>query len=614
MMERMKWAACLVLVLAVAAHGAPRIGAFPGAEGPGSDATGGRGGDVYHVTSLADDPDTPGTLRHGVRTVPPEGRTIVFDVGGIIRLQPPGRRGWLDVAASNLTIAGQTAPPPGITIIGQTAKLTGRNVILRNLRFRPGKDQARPGVATNDGISNYLRDSIIDHVSVSWADDEAISTTDAAANCTVQYCLMGEGLNYKGHAYGSLISSEVPDAKVSYHHNLYAHLRSRLPRLGTERGTGVILNFSNNIIYNWSGNAGYSANDVDSGKPLPSRSNFLGNYYIAGPSNRDGDRTFHGANVQTQLYQRGNLRDMNRNGAFDGVDPGWDLFSGTWTRAEKPFEVESGHVQPADQALEQVLRHAGATWWQRDEVDQRIVQSVREQAGRIINEIDDVGGWPKHRPTSRPADFDTDGDGMPDEWEKEHGLDPTRPDHNGDFDGDGYTNLEEYLNDIAAFPAPKALRFTAASGRYEDAVNWELRWTPSRHDTVLIDEAVATVNSPGQHAGTLRVGDRGTLVLAGGWLRVQSDLILDGGTVVVRIAPASRPTMITVGGQLKLGGVLRVELADGFRPAAGERIEIISAAKITSRFAAVLGPYGMEQDGGKVVLVARPAESPAADP
>ncbi|MCS7033133.1 MAG: pectate lyase, partial [Phycisphaerae bacterium] len=417
-----------------------RIRAFPGAVGPGSFATGGRGGDVYHVTSLEDDADTPGTLRHALKTVPPQGRTIVFDIAGVIRLQPPGRAGWLVSDASNVTIAGQTAPYPGITIVGQTTKLTGRNVILRHLKFRPGPDQLRPRQATNDGISSYLKDSIIDHCSVSWADDEAISVTDDANNTTVQYCILAEGLNYKGHSFGCLISSDHDDARVSYHHNLLAHNRSRLPRLGSEKGTGVILDFSNNVIYDWSGRAGYSANDVDTRQPQPSRTNFLGNYYIAGPSNRPGDVAFHGANPQTRIFQRGNLLDLNNNGRFDGVDAGWDMFHGSFSRAESPFDVESGELSTAEEALEDVLQHAGAFWWERDPVDARIVQQVRRQEGRIINDVSDVGGWPVFEPVRREAGFDTDADGMPDAWERAHGCDPALPDHNGDRDGDGYTN------------------------------------------------------------------------------------------------------------------------------------------------------------------------------
>jgi pectate lyase len=431
-----------------------QLPAFPGAQGPGSTATGGRGGDVYHVTSLEDDVNKPGTFRHGLKTAPTTGRIIVFDVAGVIKLQPPGRPGWLAVDQSNLTIAGQTAPSPGITITGQTTKWTGRNVIIRNLKFRPGKDQLRPGVATNDGVSCYLKDSIIDHCSATWADDEQISCTDDVNNTTVQYCLMAEGLNYKNHSFGSLISSDHNDAKISFHHNLYAHNRSRLPRLGSEKGTGVVLNFSNNVIYDWSGNAGYSANDMNSRKALPNRTNFIGNYYITGPSNKAGDSAFDGANVETEIYQQGNRIDRNSNGALDGQDVGWDLFTGTITRRDKPFDIDAGTVTSAEAALEHVLKHAGAFWWDRDVIDARIVDQVRKQRGKIISEVDEVGGWPTVEPVRRPEGFDTDSDGMPDEWERRRGLNPNVANDKGDDDNDGYTNIEEYINELSAFPLP----------------------------------------------------------------------------------------------------------------------------------------------------------------
>jgi len=430
-----------------------KLPAFPGASGPGMYATGGRGGEVYHVTTT-DDGDRPGTLRFGLKNVPPQGRTIVFDVAGVIRLQPPGRQGWLGSDQSNLTIAGQTAPWPGITIIGQTTKLTGSNVILRHLKFRPGLDQKLPKQATNDGLTIYLKNSIVDHVSATWADDEAISVTDDAKEVTVQYSIMAEGLNYKGHSYGCLISSDHDDAQVSYHHNLFAHNKSRLPRLGSEKGTGVILNFSNNVIYDWQGKAGYSANDMNSRKPLPNRTNFIGNYYVYGPSNKPGDAAFDGANAETVIYQRGNLLDTNRNRKFDGNDVGWRLFEGTISKAEAPFDVPAGQVEPAGDALARVLERSGAFWWQRDAIDERIVEQVRSQTGRMIADLEEVGGFPSIEPITRPADFDTDQDGMADEWERARGLNVGTADHNGDDDGDGYTNLEEYLSELARDETP----------------------------------------------------------------------------------------------------------------------------------------------------------------
>ncbi|TDB80906.1 hypothetical protein E1091_19115, partial [Micromonospora fluostatini] len=190
---------------------AATVAAFPGAMGPAMYATGGRGGDVYHVTNLTDNASNPqpGSLRYGINTTPSSGRTIVFDVAGTIKLSPPGRQGWLSFGASNLTIAGQTAPSPGVTIMGQATKVTGKNVVIRHLKFRPGQDQANPGSATNDGIWITGDNIIVDHASVSWHDDEGISASDGAGQVSVQYSIVSEGLNYAAHSIGALVGSDV---------------------------------------------------------------------------------------------------------------------------------------------------------------------------------------------------------------------------------------------------------------------------------------------------------------------------------------------------------------------------------------------------------------------
>lgn len=536
------------------------IPAFPGAEGPGSNATGGRFGDVYHVTNLLDDANgtIPGSLRYGLKTAPPEGRIIVFDVGGVIQLAAgPGTTTWLRSEAPNITIAGQTAPGPGITIVGAGTKFSGNNWIVRHITIRPGQHQLNPGTYTNDGISVYLQNSIIDHVTVSWYDDEGISATDAVKNTTIQYSIIAEGLNYNSHAYGALISSENDDALISYHHNLFVHNRSRMPRLGSEKGTGAITNWSNNVIYNWTGNAGYSV------AAQPSRTNFLANYYIAGPNTSTSNRVFSGGGLDTQIYYAGNMVDMNKNGQIDGVPFNFSgsQFTGTITHAAAPFPVESGYVQSAAEALEQVLNYAGARWWNRDPNDARVIADVRNGTGQFINYVTDVPnlpafsqypypydskGLPAYEPVYRPADWDTDQDGMPDFWERAHGLDPYNPDYAGDFDNDGYTNLEEYLNELAAFPAPKPLVFQATvNNRYAVQNNWELRWQPSRFDEAQINSGAVVVDAVGQHAGTLKlaanIGDEAELLVTAGWLQVHKRLL---------VGAAGNGRLLQTGGQV----------------------------------------------------------------
>ena len=189
----------IVLAAASAATSAvarAAIPAFPGAEGPGATAIGGRGGDVYHVTNLDFDLNgtTPGSLKYGIVNAPAAGRTIVFDVGGTIYRGGGGSQWWFRSGKSNITIAGQTAPG-GITIAGTGSKFTGDNVILRNMTFRPNKDPVNPSSFTYDAVSTQLTNSIIDHVSATWFTDEGISQTDAGFSTTVQYNLIAEGLN-----------------------------------------------------------------------------------------------------------------------------------------------------------------------------------------------------------------------------------------------------------------------------------------------------------------------------------------------------------------------------------------------------------------------------------
>lgn len=560
--------------------------AFPGAEGPGSDASGGRGGDVYHVTTLLDDSRTdgygntlspPGSLRHALNTAPASGRTIVFDVAGTIRLTSSvaadaSSTRWLRSGASNITIAGQTAPYPGITIVNQTTKLSGNNIILRNLAFRPGPDPKNPGVASNDGLSLQTKNSIIDHVSCGFMDDEGLSPTDAAMNTTVQYSIIAEGLNYMladgtRHAFGTLLSSEVADAPLSLHHNLYSDMSTRNPRIGND-GNGVVLggpnegsinSICNNVVYNWSGRASY-----DAGSTRPARANFLNNCFIAGPSTGSADTVYFGSGTNVRIYHSGNVVDMNKNAVFDVVPFNFTgaQFSGSIAEMAEAFAIESGYLQPASEAYTTVLNYAGTFWWNRTPIEARIIDEVRSNSGGIIKSAAEVAtisgyaypatsggptftepgtngatvaifdGLPFFPQGERPAGFDTDSDGMPNSWEIARGLNPELPDNNGDYDQDGYTNLEEYINEVAAFPAPKALSFNPSGGRYALCSNWDLNWQPSHLDTVIVKSGTVIVDAVDQHAGILTVGGAEglpvELQLSGGWLDVAHSVTVGG--------------------------------------------------------------------------------------
>jgi pectate lyase len=609
-------------LIAASAQRALAVPAFPGAEGPGATASGGRVGDVYHVTSLLDDHDgtIPGTLRFGLVTAPSAGRTIVFDIGGTIHLVADVHNSthtWLRTSNSNITIAGQTAPGNGITIVGQGAKFTGSNMILRNVKLRPGQDQTRPGILTNDGLSNYLQNSMVDHVSISWADDEGLSSTDFVNNTTVQYSIIGEGLNYtlddgSRHAFGALISSQNNDAPISYHHNLFIHLTTRDPRLGSEAGTGAITNFSNNVIYNWSGRAGYSI----VGKP--SRTDYLGNYYIAGANTGAGDRVFYSPDTNTRIYHNNTNRvDMSKNGVLDGGTFSFSgpQFEGTFQNETQPFAVAGAFLQTAADAVPTVLSYAGADWWNRDPVDTRLINNAQTFSGSIINFVNDApkdpnysydaNGFPIYPVVQRPADFDADQDGMADAWEATVGLNPAVPDNAGDFDSDGYTNLEEYLNELGAFPAPKPLAWSGADSRYALSSNWDLQWQPSRFDSVMINAGTATVDAFGQAAGNLTVATGATLNITAGRLDVWGSMTVNGrvtwqagqlGTTSATnlvIGDGVHPTSVLLGAgrdkllrvhSLAIGTLARLDLSDNAMIVDSGSISAIAAA-ITTGYA-----------------------------
>jgi pectinesterase len=554
---------------ATAVLSANAIPAFPGATGPGANATGGRGGDVYHVTRLDTDLTgaTPGTLMYGFNTAPAAGRTIVFDVGGTIFQNGGGPNAWYRVGKSNVTIAGQTAPGTGITIAGTGTKWTGNNVILRNITARTNKDPSNPANYTYDAFSLQTTNSMIDHVTASWFSDEGISITDAGQNSTVQYANISEGLNYQSHAFGSIIATEVDATHYSFRHNLYAQNTTRIPRLGSELGaTGAVTDFSNNVIYNWINKAGYSGTNQNSS------TNFINNYYIKG--NNNGATLFSGgddaaAPGYTKIYQSGNVYDGNKDGVFNGAAVGAGSFAGNKTIVGTPFTVSGVlAVDSPALALQRVLDYGGANWQNRNPIDQRMFADVRAGTGSIITDLTTgvqatewatvlsqqaTGGV---APFVRPANYDTDNDGMPNAWEQAYGLNTSVADYNGDFDSDGYRNIEEYINDLSAWPAPSTLVFTNANGtgRYAEIGNWGNVWQPSRFDAAQLNSGTITVDAPGQQSRSLVVaansGNNATLRVTSGWIDVRESLAVGSagsGTVTQSGGLVRAGTSITLG-------------------------------------------------------------------
>jgi hypothetical protein len=505
-----------------------QLPAFPGAQGFGAAASGGRGGEVFHVTSLANtnvgtyegaNGFNRGTLRWCLLSEASSApRTIVFDVGGAVPLTSQ-----ITIENSNMTIAGQTAPGQGLSTQGRPWLFeSGSNLIVRYVRNRLGRNGGQDSMGVEGGTN-----IIFDHVTSSWSNDEALSVAKDGNFVTVQYSMIYEGLNHSGHGYGSLIRPEI-DSKVSYHHNLYANNESRNPRPGTYNNRTLDFDYRNNVIYNWGDRAGYTGGSEGT-TPEPVNMNFVGNYTIAGPSTHNNWNSAFvvSSNGSLTAYQSGNLVDADLDATRDGADTGWNMFeveAGSLTQraTEHPLAVHPVTTHTAQQAYDNVLDHAGSFWWNRDSADARVANQVRTQTGAIIDHESNVGGFPTLPAETRAANWDTDHDGMPDAWETERGLNPSlATDRNSDYDTDGYTNLEEYLNEAGAWPAAAPISWNGGVGRFALHAKWDA-WQPSRFDEVRIASGTATVDAIGQQSGWVRVGitagDNGVLQISSGEL------------------------------------------------------------------------------------------------
>jgi pectate lyase len=421
--------------------------AFPGAEGFGRFARGGRGGDVYHVINLND--GGAGSLRDGIRTARGP-RTIVFDVSGTIELKRP-----LKVEKSFLTIAGQTAPGDGICLKDHTFEIQrASHIIVRYLRVRLGDKNKPPHRGDDAMTTDDIENVIFDHLTVSWGID---SNHDLrrGKNFTLQWSIYAEALNHSLHekgAHAMLASFRDLTGNISIHHNLFASSRDRHPTLASGEKTlpGLIVDFRNNVVYNLSGATNLGDAHI----------NFINNDYRPGP---DTHRDNHplaskiGTEDQLKIFLSGNVFEgspafTNDNSlaiTFDRwATNGYRRTSLDRIRVNREFDVDGARprTDAAGETFERVLQVAGASR-SRDAADLRLVSGVRNRTNRLIDSEDEVGGWPALK--SVPAPLDTDRDGMPDDWELRHGLNPNDPnDRNGDQNGDGFTNLEKYLNSL----------------------------------------------------------------------------------------------------------------------------------------------------------------------
>ncbi|MGD9509409.1 MAG: polysaccharide lyase family 1 protein [Geminicoccaceae bacterium] len=404
------------------------IAAFPGAEGFGAEASGGRGGEVRLVTTLDD--SGKGSLRACLGARGP--RICVFRIGGTIVLDSP-----LTLASGDVTIAGQTAPGDGILLRagermapGALLRLNRDNVVLRHLRLRRGAGEA-VSAESNDVLQiRNARDVMIDHVSVSWGVDENVAINDSS-NITVQWSVIAEGLlrsnHPKGpHGDGMLIHGDGQG--VSLHHNLFVHNNERNPRIKV----GGVVDLVNNIIYN-PGSTPTVLTDEFGKVSL----NYIGNSYLKGPDSPASDYALDPRPTTGNgfgIHALGNL-----------LPGGADAVAGAVFRSAAPFPAPPVDPQPFLQASAEVLQRAGAQ--PRDEVDLRLVRDVRRGTGRQIDSPSQVGGWPD---LAGGAPYpDADRDGMDDRWEAAAALDPADPSDRNEVAAGGYTNLDRFLSELA---------------------------------------------------------------------------------------------------------------------------------------------------------------------
>jgi len=457
------------------------IPVFPGAEGGGAFTPGGRGGKVVVVTSLAD--AGPGTLREACETG--GARVVVFNVAGIIRLSTP-----IHLRAPYITIAGQTAPGDGICVTGSSFLIDTHDVVLRHIRFRRG---AQDVAFRDDAVGgNPVGNIMIDHVSASWGLDENMSIyrhvyeRDSithkgeklpTVNVTIQNSIFSEAMDSYNHAFGSTIGGH----NSLFARNLWASNISRNCSVGMDGG----FNFVNNVVYNWWNRS------VDGGDNK-SFFNIINNYFKPGPitpldkpisyrllkpeAGRDKSHpvSFGKAFVSGNIVE-GNAK-VTKNNWDGGVQLAEEFKLEDYVkdiRVDKAFEMpmSSANIMSTKNVYNFVLQNAGANFPKRDAVDTRVVKTVvtgkaiyvedaplfipkyvkrRLPADSykqgIITDIRQVGGLPEYK--GQPV-IDTDMDGMPDAWEKANGLNPNDPtDAVKDCNGDGYTNIEKYINGI----------------------------------------------------------------------------------------------------------------------------------------------------------------------
>lgn len=433
-----------------------QLKSFPEAEGYGKFTVGGRGGKIYEVINLND--KGTGSLREAVEAK--GARIVVFRISGTIVLASK-----LTMRNDSITIAGQTAPGDGICISNYPFYLAANEIIIRHLRIRLG--DTCPDDEDAFGGTSVRKNIIIDHCSASWSIDETFSFY-GMENFTAQWCIMSESLYHSHHAKGSHgYCGIMGGTNATYHHNLLAHHSSRNPRFaGGETTPCVNVDFRNNVIYNWGFNSSYGGE--------AGAINMVGNYYKAGPATTSGVkyRIVEPSDSLGKWYVDSNYvfgsATISANNWSGGVQGTYQTYAKIKTST--PFPYSPVIMHKPDELFKTVTENAGATLPKRDTIDKRIALEAKNGTATyysrfynqehgfgnnltprgIIDSQSVVGGLPLLNSIAPPAD--SDHDGMPDVWETAHDLNPNDPTDRNKIAADGYTYIEEYINEMASSP------------------------------------------------------------------------------------------------------------------------------------------------------------------
>jgi len=458
--------------------------AFPGALGHGRYTTGGRGGKVVRVTTLADNSSSESVVNGSLRWALQQSgtKTIIFDVSGTIELKQT-----LKTGKDNITIAGQTAPGDGICISGYDFVINTNNIIIRYIRFRPGDASGQEP----DGLGGMdKKDIIIDHCSIGWSVDECLSVY-GMENLTVQWCLASEALRVSSHGKGThCYGGNWGGNKASYHHNMIAHCESRVPRLGPRTSTQdkEYVDIRNNVFYNWAGNGCYGGEGM--------KVNLVNNYYKPGPATDKASSAVRyriaKIDVRTTAYvttypsfapmkhvwgkyfidgntmvgNSGVTNDNWTNGVYaqqangSAVDNLWTQTTRDTIRLNEPLDAGEMITHSADIAYERVLSYVGSCL-KRDEIDERIISDTRDRKATFTasgNKSGYINTPADTKPSGAGSDWnpwptlvqetplpDSNNDGIPDGWLEANGYEGKLATQKNE---EGYTYLEVYLNSL----------------------------------------------------------------------------------------------------------------------------------------------------------------------